>query len=570
MKPHARLMLGCAASLTLVVGILYARTRGFMFLRLDDYFYTAGCPFVVEGLTWESIGEAFNRFRYGGVWMPLTYISYMADITLWGGGWGVHHAVNAALHALNTLVVFTLFVALLPRVRRVSPQVSCLAAFLAALVWAVHPQRVEAVAWIASRKEELFTLFTLLGLAAWSRGARGAGAACCALACLSKPTAVCFAPLALLVDLSGFGQAPKRLRDCLRYVPLFAMALATGLVALASQSRPEGMAEIALTHVPFLTRLCQALAALGLYLAQTLVPWGVHFDYLDNAHGLTCLAVCLSLVALLCWRVPSARRLVVVCGLFYLIALAPVLGLFGSFGEHARADRFVYLPSVACAFALAVALCAGVRAQAAAACVALAFAVLAWPVVGSYRNDYTAFARALRFAPDHWRALQHVGSEYCARLGRMSEGLDLLRTSYRLSPRDSTAEALVYALACRGDTRDAAEIFRLAAKVAKAPGLDKRGMMCEALGVAETWAARWDRAETYLRASLAAPQRFYSRDAANLALADVLAHKGDTAGARALLRPLALSEKDDVRHQAFAALDALNRRETPVTPEEKP
>lgn len=575
----------CAVLLAGAVAALYARTARFGFLRLDDWGYTAGCPFVIGGLSWANAGEAFSRITYGGIWMPLTYISYAADITLFGGGWGVHHAVNAALHAINAILVFRFILSFMPKGERRGEgktfDFATMAAFFAALLWAVHPQRVEAVAWIASRKEELWTMFALLGLMAWKGRRFRLGTLCCLLACLSKPTAVCFPLLAFLVEavflrFDAEREAVRKITAVthfaqvkticamvfFRYFVLCLIALVAGLAAIGAQTNPEGMAEVQVLHVPFAERCVSFVVNLGLSLMQTVFPRGIHFDYMGTPvlgflSGLLAMASELAMLALL-FAHSRSRRFFVFCVAFFLLAFLPVSGLLGAFGEAARADRFLYMPSVAIALALAAFLSRpGKIRLCVAAALPVVFAAAAWPVVSSYRNDYAAFARALEFEPCNWRALQHVGSEYCAHLGKMDEGIELMRESYRISPRDSTAEVLAYSLACRGRETDAGEIFRLASKFVRFPQRDRRGMFAESLGIASLMMKRWGDAEKYFAASIAAPERFYSDTEARFRLAETYAGAGKPGEARKILRPLAIAEDREVRRRALSALDAL-------------
>ncbi len=564
-----------AIALGTIALALYLRTGAFGYIRLDDWGYTAGCPFVNGGLTLGAVKEAFSRVTYGGIWMPLTYLSYAADITFVGGGWGVHHIVNALLHAINAAVVFWFILALVPASAAAARAGRCriLAAFLAAAIWLVHPQRVEAVAWIASRKEELFALFTLLGLISWRSRRWGSGIVCCALACLSKPTAVCFPLLAALVEwyahalesnlTSRPAPGPRTLHLLARYTPLFAMAAITGLAAIASQTSPEDIGEIAVLHIPFLKRLVIFFYALALSLGQMVIPWGLHFDYL-----LPCAIIPAATPA-----APSApaapasdislRRLAIFAAAFFLVAYLPVSGLAGSFGETLRADRFLYLPSAGIAALLAGVLMRFRRAMPLAMLALFAYAGAAWPLISSYRNDFTAFSRALELSPRHWRALSHVGAEYCARLGKMDEGIELMRSSYRLSPRASTAETLAYSLACRGNIEDVPEIRRLASRFVRLASGDTRGMFAESLGIAEKLVGDWQGAETCFKASIAAPKRFYSDTSARLHLAEVLARRGALAEARSTLAPLLVSDSPEERRRAIETLSALKDPASP-------
>ena len=532
----------------------YLRTREFAYLRLDDWGYTAGCPFAVSGLSLTNIAQAFSRITYGGIWMPLTFATYMADVTFFGGGWGVHHLGNAFLHALNASI---LFFALLHLARREEGDCNAVSAVLlaalATLFWSLHPMRVEAVAWIASRKEELWTLFTLLGLMAWSAQKKAIGFLCCVLACLSKPTAVCFPLLAFLVEMRT--RPPQRRMAFLalaKYVPLCIVCGITGLAAIASQAHPEGMATIELGSIPLAVRFVRFVSALALHLSQTLLPCAVHFDYLANTFDATAiagLALCAVLFAFAMWK---KRTMTFYAATFFLVALLPVSGLFGTFGEHARADRFTYLPAMAISALLAVALPRRKSAIAAMAVACAACAAIAWPVVSSYRNDYTAFARTLEFEPENWRALRHVGSEYCARLSRMDEGIAMLEKSYAISPRSETLEVLAYSLACRMAPNDARRIARLCPDYSANPSLDRRGMILESLGAAALAAGEYKAAAMLLRLSIAAPERFYADTEAKFRLADALKKAGDRDGFLSVVRPLAVSGEPEVRRRALS------------------
>ncbi|MBF0424890.1 MAG: hypothetical protein HQL66_03610, partial [Magnetococcales bacterium] len=134
--------------------LLYARVRTFAFINLDDTRYLLLNPAVQGGLSWESVRWAFGNIHVG-YWMPLTWLSFLTDITLFGLKPGALHAVNLLLHVGNTLLFFLLVSRLTGRFWP---------AAVVALLFGVHPQHVEAVAWIVERKEMLAGLFGLLAL----------------------------------------------------------------------------------------------------------------------------------------------------------------------------------------------------------------------------------------------------------------------------------------------------------------------------------------------------------------------------------------------------------------------
>ena len=149
----------------LLVFLFYFQTRSFEFLRFDDQDYTFLCPFVKDGLSWANVKAAFTSFRHAAIWMPLTYISYMLDISLFGPGMGAHHLVNAAIHAANSVLFYWLLMGIFRGINSLllRPKIVIV---LSTLIWALHPMRVEPVAWIAGRKELLCAFFVLLGLLA--------------------------------------------------------------------------------------------------------------------------------------------------------------------------------------------------------------------------------------------------------------------------------------------------------------------------------------------------------------------------------------------------------------------
>ena len=632
--------------LVAAVWFLYSQTGRFEFLRLDDHDYTFRCAFVKDGLSAANVKEAFANPRHAAIWMPATYISYMADITLFGPGMGPHHLVNVALHTLNALLLYALLLALLPRTADAPGGTRAVAsatlALLATAFWALHPQRVEAVAWIAGRKELLCALFTLLGLHCWLRPGRHwtlAATLCCALACMSKPTAMCFPFLAFAVACLNdtrndttltTNNAPPKTRPLTAYLPLLALAVATGALAVYSQTHPEGRPELALFTASLPWRLLNAAVSTGLYLFQALVPVGLHLDYratpghfpLDGLFGLATLAaaaLAFGFILYRAWkkgqqadggtgtdaqeRVPpvlTVRRLLALL-LFFCAALAPTLGVFGSFGEAARADRFFYLPSLALSFGfgffvldLSRTARRGRRAlpsqsvpgpqpdgpnlpgrphpepqrspktglpplPALAALVVLVDFGAAFPLVASYRNDYTAFSRTLACDPDNGRALAHVASEECARFGRIDRGISLYRRSQELRPRDDTAAQLAYTLALRGLSSDYAEIRRLCAKFACDHTLDRKGMALEALGTTAMRQRKWTEAIACLEDSIKAPQRFYSAEDARLRLGACYCNAGRATDAIRVFEPLTQSRRADIAPRARQFLDALKR-----------
>jgi hypothetical protein len=155
---------------------VYAQVVQFRFVTWDDPLYVTANAVVQRGLTPEGVAWALTS-RHDSNWLPLTWLSHMIDVQLFGAWAGGHHLTNLLLHALDTALLFACW----------SPRRgnSFASAFVAAL-FALHPLHVEVVAWISQRKELLSAGFGLLAILPTSIG-RDAVARCAMRRC-SSPT----------------------------------------------------------------------------------------------------------------------------------------------------------------------------------------------------------------------------------------------------------------------------------------------------------------------------------------------------------------------------------------------
>ena len=398
----------------------------------------------------------------------------------------------------------------------------------------------------------------------------------------------------------------KALRPLLALSAMFAMSVATGAVAIYSQTHPEGMPSKDLFYAPLGERLINAVVAIGLYLAQMIVPVGIHLDYravpggwpLHAGLGLSVFAAAVLVLvfclikatkALNALKTPKALKALkgligsespataatLFAAIFFAIALLPTLGLFASFGEHARADRFLYVPSMALPFAVAFWMRhreSGAEGSGEASSVrpsmsvfaglsVLVLAVFSWQsfrVASSYRDDVSAFTRTLACDPGNGRALAHVGEARCA-AGALDEGIDMLRRSREVRPRDATDGKLAYALMRRGRSSDWTEIRTICAPFASDPARDLKGQALEALGTAELKARNWKKAAEFLGRSILAPARFYSAADAKLKLAFAWHNGGRRTEARKLFEAVSRYTRADLSARADEVLAILDR-----------
>ncbi len=491
-----------AAGLAALVAIAFAGALSNEFVAFDDDLYVTANPLVRGGLTLDGVGRAFTTFRAGN-WHPLTWLSHMTDVELFGLDAAAHHATNVALHALNTVLVFLSLASLTGTTWR--------AAFAAAL-FAVHPLRVESVAWIAERKDLLSTSFGLLALLGWTRFARGGGPsarlvalACFALSLMAKPMLVTLPCLLLLLD--WWPLARLRSRSALwplvnEKLGFFVLSLGSCAVTLAAQAPGIGEAQLAL-------RLCNALLAYPAYLA--LVFWPDRLAVLYPYRGVIALGELLGAVALISaltalalWQA-RARPWLLVGWLWFAVMLVPTLGLV-QVGAQAYADRYTYLPFVGIALALAYSgaellervprrrpLAVGVATCVAASLLALsiertraqvevwrdteslfahALAVtrgnwyvhgelgIALAAKGELERARAQLEESLRMRPRHARALANLG-QLDARSGRVDDGVAELRRALALDPRlRGAALALGLVLESAGRLGEAAAAYR--------------------------------------------------------------------------------------------------------------
>ena len=354
--------------LALAVWAVFGQTRRHEFISYDDRLYVYDNPAITQGLTWSGVAWAFTH-TLSANWHPLTTLSHMLDCQLWGLNPGCHHLTNVLLHAATAILLFL--------VLRMMTGMLWPSAFVAA-VFAVHPLRVESVAWVAERKDVLSGLFFMLTLWAYARyvqesGVRSLKSNVCyglallffALGLMSKPMLVTLPFVLWLLDYWPLGRfavhSPRATvhgpqstarksqivyRLLLEKVPFLLLSAAACAAAVLAQTR----AIVTVQEVAFPARMGNALMAYTAYLGQTLYPAGLAVLYPHPGNQLPVWRVGLSVLALLLISVGvlAGRRkhpYLLVGWLWYLGMLVPVIGLM-QVGAQARADRYTYLPQI--------------------------------------------------------------------------------------------------------------------------------------------------------------------------------------------------------------------------------
>jgi Tfp pilus assembly protein PilF len=458
-----------APALAALTVLVFASVRHFAFVNWDDPTYITDNARVLNGLTGANISWALTT-SHAPYWHPLTWLSHMADVTMFGTLAGSHHLTSLALHAASTLLLFLLL-------RRMTGAWGP-SAFVAA-VFGVHPLHVESVAWIAERKDVLSTFFLLLTMwayASWvERPGRTAYAAVLAgytLALMSKPMVVTLPVLLLLLDRWPLERLTRESwkQRVIEKLPLFAMALAVSISTIVVQQRVGALPS--LTGLPWQSRLWNATANYGLYLGDAIWPAGLSPFYPPfSAAGIIVAvsAIALAVISYGVFRLRERCPYLVAGWLWFLITLLPVIGLVQA-GEQARADRFMYVPLVGLTMMAAWGARDVARARLprgalaiAAGMVILAYAVTARAQVRHWSDSVTLWHRVQRVTPDYYLSYENLGQAL-----RERNQLDAARASYEnaiaLVPPGAAAEAPLYnslglVLSYQGRTRESIAPF---------------------------------------------------------------------------------------------------------------
>ena len=460
-----------SAGLAAINLVVFAPTRNFALVDYDDIDYVVDNPPVRAGLTWPGVKWAFTTGHMAN-WHPLTWLSHMLDVQLFGDNAGAYHIVSLLFHILNTLLLFAVF-------RRVTGSLER-SAFVAAL-FAVHPMHVESVAWVAERKDVLSTFFWLLTMWAYSVYVRrqnwrwyGALSFCYALGLLSKPMLVTLPCVLLLMDVWPL-RRPLRASLLVEKLPLFFLALTSSVVTVIAQR--QGGAVVRLDLVPFSVRVANAIVAYARYLSKLVWPTDLAAMYpMSRAFpdALTFAIAASVLIAITAFAVRTFRRhpYVLVGWLWFLGTLVPVIGIV-QVGIQAMADRYAYVPFIGLFLIIAWgAADLGSRLpvarwtlRIAAAATVTGCAATAAHQVQYWRSSESLWTHAMQVTPDNYFAQANLGY-LLWRDGRSTEAIPLFRESIRIRPDFAEVHNnLGVALAGQGELGAAHDEFRVAAQI---------------------------------------------------------------------------------------------------------
>lgn len=412
---------------------------------------------------------------YYGHWQPLSWLSYALDYAAGGmnpAGW---HLVNLLLHALNAVLVYLLCMAF---VQEPADRKKTAACAVAALFYAIHPLRVEVVAWLATRGYLLCTTFCLLTCLFYLRAVSRkryplAALLFFALAAVTKGIGMMLPLVLLLIDWFPLGRVksiPQAFRCAMEKIPFFMLSLLTGVMAFFAKKTYGGMA--AVEQYGPLTRFGQALSSFWFYLSKTVAPIGLSPLYDKPPVPLT-IAVSLLLTAVLMSGLFLFRRrlrgVIAAVAAFFLL-IFPMLG-FTQSGKQVMADRFTYLAVIPFSVLLASGLVLCGKNRRMAWIVLTAFLVFcgAQTFVWSrcWSDDLALWRSAILVDEENAHAHNSAGTALLDQQ-RYEEALVCFERALEIKPWDGLARhnrALVLTLIWRHE--EAFEEWRIALAVAK-------------------------------------------------------------------------------------------------------
>ncbi len=445
-SPYASLFV--CLLLALAVVAVFGQTANFNFVNYDDDQYLYANTHVAKGLTPSNVIWAFTSFDASN-WHPVTWISHITDCQLYGLNPGKHHLTNVFIHAFTSILLFLL---LRQMTGRFWP--SALVAFL----FAIHPLRVESVAWISERKDLLCGLFFMLTLMAYVGYARNAFSwlryaaviLLFSLGLMSKPMIVTLPFVLLLLDYwplgrtsfspqDGLKQTAKRL--IVEKIPLFVLSAAScGVTVIAQKKVIERAADITVYD-----RFANAAVSYLIYVQKMVWPTDLAALYPYKKGGFSLLAFAAAvgvLVAATYFALALRKKYpwLAVGWFWYLGMLIPVIGLV-QVGSQSMADRYSYLPQIGLYVVIASFSAELIRRRpaltkpVAASCFAalIIFAAVAFRQTSFWSDSETLWNHVIACTENNSIAYNNLGT-VCLKSNRTATAIEYYRKALKLDP----------------------------------------------------------------------------------------------------------------------------------------
>lgn len=448
---------GICALLVILVFAVFGQTIRFKFINYDDNEYVYENPVVSQGISFHGVWWAFTHVHAQN-WHPFTTLLHMCNCQYYGLWAGGHHLTNVLLHAAVAALLFLVLLDMTGAFWR--------SGFVAA-VFAIHPLRVESVAWVSELKDVLSGVFFMLILWAYGRYARRPESkrryAIVVLffvaGLLSKPMLVTVPFLLLLLDywplrrLTQISQLPPLLKEKLPFIVLSVASCIATVIAQKQAIDP-------IDHVPLSLRLGNALVAYVVYIWKLIYPSQLAVSYpllIDGLKTWQVTGACLLLVAVTTAACILRRNqpYLLVGWLWYLGMLVPVIGIL-QVGHQAYADHYTYLPEIGLCIAgtWSVAEWNGLKRMPRLFLLGTAvFALCGLTAVAFQQTTYwydsdSLWVHTLKCTKDNEFAYNNLGDSLLLQ-GRTSEAIADYREALRINPAFTPAEnnlgvALIY------------------------------------------------------------------------------------------------------------------------------
>src|SRR5438876_1938526 len=484
-------ILGVSIFLMAITWLVFGETLRHLPINFDDPGYVFKNPQITTGLTSTGILWAFTHSCMQN-WHPLTWISHMLDCQFFGLNAGGHHFTNVLLHTIAVVLLFLLLQKMTGALWR--------SAFAAAM-FAIHPLRVESVAWIAERKDVLSGVFFMLTLGAYDRYVRKPSsirylvvALLFSLGLMTKSMLVTLPLVLLLLDywpLGRFAHAspakpkPKNgfarwwghrsipARLILEKIPLIALSAASSIITLFAQRRVTVSSEF----LPLLWRINNALVSYVAYIWQMICPIRLTLAYPHPEYRLSFWEVVAAIaflagVTAVVLTFGKTHRYLVTGWFWYVGMLVPVIGIM-QVGPQARADRYTYLPQIGL-YLIATWTIADLSATwryrrqilaATAPVVIAALAWLAWIQNTYWRDSETLWTHTLAVTPHNDIAHANL-AELLLKRDRIDEAISHSEEALKIHPRYFAAhDTLVEGLLRRGRVSEAVAHLKESLKI---------------------------------------------------------------------------------------------------------
>ncbi len=478
-----------AAFLLLTTIAVYWPSVNHEFINYDDPEYVTRNAHVGTGFTYENIRWAFTTTLMGN-WNPVTWLSHMADSEIYGLDPRGHHLTNIILHCLNTILLFIILNRITGNLWR---------SFFVAAIFALHPLRVESVAWVAERKDVLSAFFFMTALLAYTLYVERPGIiryllimASFTVGLMAKPMLVTFPAVLLLLDywplerlrIGWRGSPPSSLglsdlpvmkslpsfSIFLEKLPFFLISAVFSMIAIHAQK--DAKALLSVPAHPVMLRLSNALLAYMNYLGKTFWPQDLAVLYplpgqVPISHAILAFIFlgCLSVLSI--WL--SRRSPFLVTGwLWFLGTLVPVIGLI-QVGLQAMADRYTYIPSIGLSILAVWGVAEGTKKLRHRSLVIIVSScvIMLWLIITTrsqlkyWENSIALFTHTLEVTENNYVAHTNLGDALDKR-GRYNEAIHHYGESLRIKPDDAFVyDKLATDLDIVGRLDDAVAYYRM-------------------------------------------------------------------------------------------------------------